>query len=510
MKARDTIIGECIARHRRDRRVIKECSCQLLLLKAIVVLGSACSPTVASVYTRNHTPNVSLNYDFRAISLQHYSKRTKVLQSSQLFRGEADYDVNNAAIYIRGGGTPPTNTNKNGGDKTHLSGGKLKKNGTATTNRQTATVLRLKREYKDSISMGVAYDWIKGQQIFTKRKRIHSKNFEDSHDIDDCYIRLGPLGQNLLVWHFSIQGPPNSPYARGLYHGRILLPKDYPLSPPRIQLVTPNGRFIPLVDICLSASSYHPETWSPQWTILALVQSLRLHFLTEANEIGGIASCSRTERERLASLSQTWKWRIPSCRNAVVNHAHMVAALDNKGFRLEAAQVEKEYDISESAAAEKVAGTELVVACSPNAASSAPTTAASVITTDNFTLTDVSASKTLLDISSKTNPLPVGNSSRLSNASAASFLRPMTPKRKVKTRISKEGVISSSGGRSDRSIRLQQQALFKKSTRAQSQMANKRTLLPLMKTMLRWSLIVVLLYIVSHTDVCLQFFSSTD
>jgi len=350
MKTRDTGIGECIARHRRDRRVIKESSCQLLLLKAIVVLGSARSPTLTGVYNRNDAPNVLLNYDSRSISPQRYWKRTTFLQLSQLFRDEADDDVIKAAIYIRGGGTPPTNTNNNGEDKKNLSGRKLKRSCTATTTRKTATVLRLKREYKDSVSMGIAYDWIKGQQIFTKRKRNHSKNFGDSHDIEDCYIRLGPLGQNLLVWHFSIQGPPNSPYAKGLYHGRILLPKDYPLSPPRIQLVTPNGRFIPLVDICLSASSYHPETWSPQWTILALVQSLRLHFLTEANEIGGIASCSRTEKERLASLSQIWKWRIPSCTNAVVNHANMVAALDNVAFRLESSQVDV---ISKSSAAEK-------------------------------------------------------------------------------------------------------------------------------------------------------------
>ncbi len=207
-----------------------------------------------------------------------------------------------------------------------------------TLTREAATILRLKREYKDTVQMGIAYDWTKMQSIYTKklgrRKQSdlmdgqHPDNYSENSNNSDCYIRLGPLGQNLLLWHFSIQGPPNSPYAHGLYHGRIILPRDYPFSPPRIQLLTPNGRFIPRVDICLSASSYHPETWSPQWTIYALVQSLRIHFLTDPNEIGGIAFCSMADKKRLALQSRSWRWRFPST-NIVVDHAAMLAAAQN-------------------------------------------------------------------------------------------------------------------------------------------------------------------------------------
>jgi len=60
------------------------------------------------------------------------------------------------------------------------------------------------------------------------------------------------------------------------------------------------------MDICLSASNYHPETWSPQWTLIGIVQALRLHMLLEANEIGGVVTSNR-RRKQLAVQSQSWK-----------------------------------------------------------------------------------------------------------------------------------------------------------------------------------------------------------
>jgi ubiquitin-conjugating enzyme E2 J1 len=124
------------------------------------------------------------------------------------------------------------------------------------------------------------------------------------------HIRLSPCRNNLLEWHFTIAGPPDTAFEGGLYHGRVLLPLDYPASAPRIQMMTPSGRFevspptrqeghrrarlgvtssgrarwlIPQVgrDICLSASAFHQETWQPAWTVRTLVQALRPHMATK-------------------------------------------------------------------------------------------------------------------------------------------------------------------------------------------------------------------------------------
>ena len=166
---------------------------------------------------------------------------------------------------------------------------------------------RIKREWKDAVELGIAYDW-------GKRKTINFKGRKTDDKYN--YVRLGPMGKNLLQWHFSVQGSPSSVYAEGIYHGRILLPKNYPGSPPRVQMLTPSGRFVTGEDICLSASQYHPESWTPRWTVLSLVDALRLHMLTNPNEIGGVHASTEVRTKR-ALESRSWK-------RGVVDHSRFV------------------------------------------------------------------------------------------------------------------------------------------------------------------------------------------
>ena len=43
---------------------------------------------------------------------------------------------------------------------------------------------------------------------------------------------------NLFEWHFTIRGPVDSEFDGGLYHGRIVLPPEYPMKPPSIIILT--------------------------------------------------------------------------------------------------------------------------------------------------------------------------------------------------------------------------------------------------------------------------------
>eukprot|EP01036_Dinobryon_divergens_P020338 gene20338-27879_t len=47
-----------------------------------------------------------------------------------------------------------------------------------------------------------------------------------------------PLEDNIFEWHFTIRGPHGSDFEGGIYHGRILLPADYPFKPPNIIFTT--------------------------------------------------------------------------------------------------------------------------------------------------------------------------------------------------------------------------------------------------------------------------------
>ena len=174
--------------------------------------------------------------------------------------------------------------------------------------REATCLRRIKHEWRDAVKHGIAYDWIKMKPVKSPVSTLDKDKY--------AYVRIGPLGKNLLRWHFSVMGAPNSEYEGGIYHGRVLLPKDYPGSPPRIQVLTPSGRFIPGEDICLSASNFHPESWTPRWTVLSLVDALRLHMLTTANEIGG-KDATPEERRQYARRSRQW-------RRGNIDHGRMV------------------------------------------------------------------------------------------------------------------------------------------------------------------------------------------
>lgn len=60
---------------------------------------------------------------------------------------------------------------------------------------------------------------------------------QELHEATEEYC-ASPLEDNLFEWHFTVQGPPSTDFEGGVYHGRILLPPEYPMKPPNIILLT--------------------------------------------------------------------------------------------------------------------------------------------------------------------------------------------------------------------------------------------------------------------------------
>ncbi|XP_072106038.1 ubiquitin-conjugating enzyme E2 J1 [Mobula birostris] len=123
-----------------------------------------------------------------------------------------------------------------------------------------------------------------------------------------------PLEDNLFEWHFTVRGPPDSDFDGGVYHGRIVLPPEYPMKPPSIILLTPNGRFEVGKKICLSISGHHPETWQPSWSIRTALLAI-IGFMPTKGE-GAIGSLDYTpdERKTLAKKSQDFSCEICGSR----------------------------------------------------------------------------------------------------------------------------------------------------------------------------------------------------
>eukprot|EP01064_Diplonema_japonicum_P027965 TRINITY_DN41_c0_g1_i1.p1 TRINITY_DN41_c0_g1~~TRINITY_DN41_c0_g1_i1.p1 ORF type:complete len:262 (+),score=31.65 TRINITY_DN41_c0_g1_i1:71-856(+) len=116
-----------------------------------------------------------------------------------------------------------------------------------------------------------------------------------------------PSDDNEFSWMFTMRGPEGTPYEEGVYHGKLILPLNYPYGPPDVMLVTPNGRFETNLKICLSeVTSYHPENWQPSWGVHTVLHALRGFMNTPGNNAIGAIEYPESERRRLAKQSRTW------------------------------------------------------------------------------------------------------------------------------------------------------------------------------------------------------------
>jgi ubiquitin-conjugating enzyme E2 J2 len=116
------------------------------------------------------------------------------------------------------------------------------------------------------------------------------------------YVSAVPLPSNILEWHYVVEGPPDSPYSGGYYHGKLIFPAEYPFKPPSIYMLTPNGRFQINTRLCLSISDFHPDTWNPAWSVATILTGL-LSFMLETTATFGSVETSDYEKRAFAGAS---------------------------------------------------------------------------------------------------------------------------------------------------------------------------------------------------------------
>lgn len=133
-------------------------------------------------------------------------------------------------------------------------------------------------------------------------KRLMKEAEELCESTDQYHAQ--PLDDNLFEWHFTIRGPADSEFEGGLYHGRILLPAEYPMKPPSIFFLTTNGRFEVHKKICLSISGYHPETWQPSWSIRTALLAIIGFMPTHGRGAIGSLEYPKEQRKKLAKKSK--------------------------------------------------------------------------------------------------------------------------------------------------------------------------------------------------------------
>lgn len=110
-------------------------------------------------------------------------------------------------------------------------------------------------------------------------------------------ITVAPNESNILEMHYVIEGSAGTPYEGGVYHGKLIFPKQYPLKPPGVIMLTPSGRFQPNRRLCLSMSDFHPESWNPMWSVSTILTGLYSFMLDTSPTLGSIETSTRKKRQ---------------------------------------------------------------------------------------------------------------------------------------------------------------------------------------------------------------------
>uniref|UniRef100_A0A803MKZ2 UBC core domain-containing protein n=2 Tax=Mesangiospermae TaxID=1437183 RepID=A0A803MKZ2_CHEQI len=126
--------------------------------------------------------------------------------------------------------------------------------------------------------------------------------------VEACYLIIGPVGEDMFHWQATIMGPPDSPYAGGVFLVTIHFPPDYPFKPPKVAFRT--KVFHPNINsngsICLDILK---EQWSPALTISKVLLSI-CSLLTDPNPddplVPEIAHMYKTDRAKYESTARSW------------------------------------------------------------------------------------------------------------------------------------------------------------------------------------------------------------
>eukprot|EP00483_Globobulimina_turgida_P001582 UN01584 len=129
----------------------------------------------------------------------------------------------------------------------------------------------------------------------------------------NTYFETIPMKKDIRTWHYVLKGPSETDYEQGFYHGVLKFPSDYPYKPPSIMLFTPNGRFQINTKICLSNSDFHPESWSPFWSVSNILTGF-VSFMTEESHGMGSISSNSYHRKLLAKQSLRFNCKNPQFR----------------------------------------------------------------------------------------------------------------------------------------------------------------------------------------------------
>ena len=63
------------------------------------------------------------------------------------------------------------------------------------------------------------------------------RELKDANQEPEILVSI-PDEDDIFWWHFTFEGPPDSPFSGGIYHGELNMPPNYPMGPPTVKVLT--------------------------------------------------------------------------------------------------------------------------------------------------------------------------------------------------------------------------------------------------------------------------------
>ena len=124
--------------------------------------------------------------------------------------------------------------------------------------------------------------------------------------VDGIDIIPNPL--NFRHFDVKMKGPPDTPYEGGLFEAEILLPEDYPMSPPKILMKT--KIYHPNIDklgrICLDILK---NNWTPVLQLKSVLLSLQsLMSSPDEKDFLNIEVAEKWKKDPAGAMSTAKEW----------------------------------------------------------------------------------------------------------------------------------------------------------------------------------------------------------
>lgn len=121
---------------------------------------------------------------------------------------------------------------------------------------------------------------VQGFGAMAATKRLQ-KELDELNKNPNEQFSAGPVGEDLFHWDAVLRGPPDSPYADGVFFLKVDFPVEYPFKPPKVRFITKiyHCNVNSQGAICLSILN---DQWSPALTISKVLLSIS-SLLTDPN-----------------------------------------------------------------------------------------------------------------------------------------------------------------------------------------------------------------------------------